>query len=208
MHKALMAALGLSVLLTAPAAGATRDEARKVAPFTKVVARGSYTIDIRERADQLVILTAEPRDLDRVKTWVEDNTLYIEKKRWRQVGRVHLTIDVAHFEGLVVQGLADARVTGVADHDVTFELQGTGEIQASGTCGSVAIEIKGAGNVDTRGLACQRAEVELMGAADAVVHAEEEVVLTILGSGRVDIHGDPGRVLPNRIAGTASVNLR
>ncbi len=208
MHKALLAALGLSVLLTIPAFAASKDEARDVPSFTKVVARGSYSIDIRERNEQLVILTADEDDLDRIKTWVENDTLYIEKKRWRDVGRVRLTIDVIRFEGLMIQGFADARVSGVADHDVRFELHGSGDIRASGTCRALDIDIKGAGRVDSGGLACQRADVDLMGAADATVHAEEEVVLSILGSGKIDIHGDPRRVLPHRVAGAASVNLR
>ena len=207
MHKEVLYAVALSLVLAQPAA-AESERRDDLAPFNKIVARGAYVLEVREGSGQSVVLTAGQRDLDRVRTSVRDETLFIETKSPRKTGCVSITIDMEELRGLLIQGMSDARISGLAGHDVSFELNGAGRMEVSGTCQAASIEIKGAGTIDTSELACDRANVEIMGSADAAINATEEVVVSILGAGRLDIHGDPARVIPDRIRGSASVNLR
>lgn len=203
---AVIVAVGVTMLSTV--AAASSDEVYDVAPFTKLTVGGNYSLQVRVGAEQMVVLTGEPRDLDRMKVEVRNDTLFIGTRRNTDPGRVDVVVGVETLSSLEIAGAVDARISGIDHDDFDFSLAGSVRADAAGTCGNATVQMAGSIRLDAGELACDRVQVEIAGSGRAAVHATEEVTVSIAGSGHLDVYGNPARVIPGNISGSSSFNLK
>jgi len=173
-------------------------QVRDVPTFDRIVIEGAMDVSVNVGKKQRVEVTAESRYIDRVETRVDGKTLYLsqEGRRWRDVD-VEVEISVQDLEAFIVEGAADAEITGIHSDHFKLEIDGAGDVTLGGTCGSADYEINGAGDVDAEELKCKSVEIVINGAGDADVYASEEVRAELNGVGDITVCGDPDRVRPS-----------
>ncbi len=204
----LVVSAGAFVAVGCASAGPIREEARDVAPFTEVILLGNYTVEVRVGGAHEVVLRGAAKDLDVIETDVSDGTLVIKKKRRSEPREVNVVIGVETLRKLVARGSIDGEVSGVGGNDFDLLLAGSVDLEAAGTCGDAVLEMAGSIDLDAEMLVCDRMDIDMAGSTDAAVHVTEEVTMNIAGSGRLDVYGDPARVIPGRLAGSVSVDLK
>jgi len=79
-----------------------------------------------------------------------------------------------------------------------------GDIKLEGKAEELSVDLAGAGDVDTRQLAVQRATVNLRGAGDVKVRAEKTLEANLRGKGDIRYTGNPEEVIQN-ISGLGDV---
>ena len=194
-------------------AASAQEEVREVGAFDTVVVRGDYTLAVnageRDDAAPLVMLSGAAKDVARIVTEVRGDTLFVEKRRGRDPGRVDVVIDVADgLRGLTVAGAVVGEVRGLEGEDLDMLLSGSVKLDAAGTCGSADVDVSGSVSLDARDLVCETVALDIAGAGDVAINAQEELAISIAGSGRVDVYGDPARVIPHRISGAAVIDRK
>ena len=183
-------------------------EARDLDTFTRIVIKGAVDISVVAGAKkQSVQITAESRYLARVETEVDGDTLIISQKRGRHSRDVEIEISMVKLNDFVVDGFADVEISGVESEKFELTINGAGDIDIEGTCGSALFEINGAGDLNASELKCKAVEVKIDGMGDADVFASESIVAFINGVGDVEVYGNPSSVKP-RIRGWGSFELK
>ena len=201
----LAAILGATMFTTTSLAEDSTDS-RDLDEFTFVVIQGAMDVIISAGESQNVEITTDSDYIVRVETHVDDGTLYISQEgRWRNRG-VDIEISVRSLDGISIEGAADIDVTGIDSDRFELGIDGAGDITLEGTCGSIEIEINGAGDVDAEELRCRNANVIINGAGDVDAYASESVEAELNGVGDITICGDPSSVRP-RIHGLGSFEV-
>ena len=184
------------------------DEVREVAAFSHLVVKGDYVLEVREGAGRSVALSGASKDLALIKTEVRGDTLFIEKRRRTDPDRVDVVVDFETLDSLSVLGSVSGRVSGLDSRDLELLMAGSVRLDATGDCGDIVMELEGSTKLDAQELVCERVRLTIAGSGDAEVHATAELSVSIAGSGRVDVYGDPPRVVPARISGSAAVRMK
>ncbi len=184
-------------------------EARDLDTFTRIVIKGALDISVvAGEKNQLVEITTESRYLARVETKVDGDTLIISQKGRR--GRdldVEVEISMVTLNGFVIDGAADAEISGVDSEEFELIVNGAGDIDIEGVCGSAHFEINGAADLDASELKCKAVRIEINGAGDADVFASESIIAFLNGVGDVEVYGNPSIVKP-RIRGFGSFEIK
>lgn len=203
---AALAAIGLSMPVAATAEEIT--EERDVETFTKIVVEGGVDISIRAGEAQSVAITTEASHMERVETIVRDGVLTVDLKgrRWRDAD-VEIEIAMAKFEGLEIDGAADAAISNIDSEEVEIEISGAGDVSMDGACTTATFEVNGAGDIDAESFQCANVDLTINGAGDAEVFASETVKARINGVGDIEVYGNPKSV-DRRIAGLGGFELK
>ncbi|PCI33470.1 MAG: hypothetical protein COB54_03990 [Alphaproteobacteria bacterium] len=172
-------------------------ESRDLSSFEKIIiADTGVGLDVRVGKAFSVTLRGPEKWLSKITTRVEDNALVIGhlKKKKKSVNidsdnRVIITMP--KFTGLEVNGAVDADITGVDSENLTFEINGAGNIEIDGTCVTLNIDLNGAGNFEGEDLKCEDVKVEINGAGNVEVYGSNSADLEINGMGNIDLYGDP-----------------
>ena len=184
-------------------------EARDLDTFTRIVIKGALDISVvAGEKKQSVEVTTESRYLERVETEVDGDTLIISQKgrRWRDLD-VEVEIGMVALNGFVIDGAADAEISGVDSEEFELIVNGAGDIDIEGVCGSAHFEINGAADLDASELKCKAVRIEINGAGDADVFASESIIAFLNGVGDVEVYGNPISVRP-RIRGFGSFEIK
>ncbi|MCG8503923.1 MAG: DUF2807 domain-containing protein [Sphingomonadales bacterium] len=203
---AALAAIGLSMPVFASADEVT--EERDVATFSRIVVEGGLDIAIRAGETQSVAVTTEASHMDRVETIVRDGVLTIDLKgrRWRGAD-VEIEIAMAKFEGLEIDGAADATISNIDSEAVEIEISGAGDVSMDGACTTATFEVNGAGDIDAEAFKCAHVDLTINGAGDAEVFASETVAARINGVGDIEVYGNP-KTVERQIAGLGDFELK
>lgn len=86
-------------------------------------------------------------------------------------------------------------------------INGSGDFRADGQVKQLDIRVRGSGDVDTRDLIAQEAEVVIKGSGDVRVYAEESLDGAVYGSGDISYYGKPEHV-SKRVAGSGDIRKR
>ncbi len=202
-----MALLFGVTIMAGPSFADEDSQVRDVPEFNRIVVEGAMDIVVGVGKSQRVEISADRRYISRVETRVEDDTLYIsqEGRHWRDID-VEVEISVRELNAFIIEGAADAEITGIKSDRFVLEIDGAGDVTLEGTCGDAEYEINGAGDVDAENLKCKTVEVTINGAGDADVYASESVRAELNGVGDITVCGDPDRVRPS-INGLGSFDI-
>ena len=170
--------------------GAVRD----LPVFTSVSLDGSMTLDVTAGEKQRVEISADPELLEYIRTRVRNGELRVWTKRGARRfnrGKIKLTISMAELEGVEINGSGDVVARNIDSDRFDLEINGSGDADLQGKCGSVSYEINGSGDIDAAALKCVDADVEINGSGDADIAATGKLSAEINGSGDIVAHGAP-----------------
>lgn len=194
--------------IAGPIMAKTVTQSRDVPPFSKVIINGSIDAKITVGQEQSVKIRADDREIDRIKTTVKDDTLTIHTKgSFRRSDDLQTTITVPSLSAISINGSADADIYNINSDQFHIGISGSGDVSASGRCGSARYGISGSGDISAESLQCDTVSVGISGSGDADVYASSEISIAISGSGDVTAAGRP-TVKKVAISGSASFVMK
>lgn len=198
----ILLGLVVSMLLTAcaeDANGPIERQTREVGAFTAIEMDGSAELDITVGAGPAVEVEAPAQMLERIRTEVRGETLYIEGKAkdWlfaKRGGGAHVRVSVPTLSSLRLEGGNDVSIRGFSGGESSINAEGAVNIEAEGELDRLTIRMAGAGNGDFSRLVANDTRVTMDGVGSVVVHPKEKLDATMNGVGAIHYTGTPREV--------------
>lgn len=172
--------------------GVKASNVREVGEFTGIEVRCSADVRVHDGKEQSVTVEGDDNLLELITTEVKDNMLIVSSTEpiSTRIG-ITVSVNVQQLESIHVMGSGDVRVEDVDAATLTLSINGSGDIDASGTAEKVDLEIQGSGDADLSNLITSDATVQVSDSGDVIVHATENLSATINGSGDIHYKGKP-----------------
>lgn len=185
--------------------GNMETEERSLGAFTRIDCDLGVDINITVGTPQKVSLTFDDNLLDNVRTRVRGKTLEIDSKGSFST-RKSCTIDITveSLDEVSISGSGEITITNLNSREFTFNLAGSGSLEASGKVDELYLELSGSGDIDTRDLIAQDVEIEISGSGDAVVYAVNSLDGEISGSGNIRYVSQPAH-LSTSVTGSGTI---
>lgn len=185
--------------------GKLESEDRSVDVFTRIESNLGVDIDIKVGSPQKVTITFDDNLLDNIKTRVRGKTLEIDAKgSFSTEEDCKIEITVASLEEVDISGSGEITITNLDAKEFTFNMSGSGSLEASGKVEQLFLELSGSGEIDTRDLIAQEVEVDISGSGNAVVYAVSSLDGDISGSGDIRYVNEPQHV-STRVTGSGTI---
>jgi len=189
-----------------------RKEIRVEAPFTSLKLEGSLNAFIRQHPVPKIEITGDSNLLEHINIDFDDDELTIRQNRnFRLTEPLQVMISIPDMHKVIVEGASEidirdtfrtkeffVKIEGAAfarlvlDCEIfNTDISGAGEIRATGKAGKSSHIINGAGKLEAREMLVQHQEVEINGAGNARVTAQETLDATIHGAGVIEYSGKP-----------------
>ncbi|MCJ9430500.1 head GIN domain-containing protein [Kordiimonas marina] len=188
-------------------------QTRDVAPFHNIRVKGGIELKLSVGKSQSVDVATEDDYQDKVKTYVEGDTLVIdmtdEDKHniHLQDDEVTVTINMESLKGFEVLGAVDGTMDGFKGGDLSVDIRGAANLTIEGSCDKFDLDIKGAGKVDAEDMTCKDVDVAVKGVGSASVHASDSVDADVSGIGKITVYGHPKDVRKDT-GGLGSIRIR
>jgi len=195
-----MAALALSACHDADFdAGPTRTETREVGSFDSIDLKGTARLEVAIGSPASLTLEGRDEALQRLKTEVQDGTLYISSKRrdWISLGtspRITLRITVPQLASLNLEGGNDVLLTGFNGGAAKLRLEGATHLKGVGEVQDLTVFMAGAGHADLKDLVADDAKITVAGVGSVLVHPKNSLDATMNGVGAILYTGNPREV--------------
>ncbi len=183
--------------------------------FSSIAAAGPDDVLVTHGARYAVQVEGDPRAIERLDIYVEDNVLHVERKRrrgegWSEhdkgatirvtlpalrhavlAGSGNMRIDEMGGEKIeaIVSGSGNLSIARIDARVARLALAGSGNLSARGKAGSADVSIAGSGDVLAEQLASETASISIAGSGNASVGASRQARVSILGSGDATVKG-------------------
>ena len=199
--------LATAVLTTACTVGSGNmiTESRDVSGFDEIVLLGSGDVIVEVTGTESLEIEAEDNVMPLLTSDVVNGRLELGVDGSITTTRgITYRINAAELVGVTVSGSGD--VTGTAiDADVfRAAIDGSGNVDLTGTSNNITVRVAGSGNFDGRDIESATGEITIDGSGNARVNVTDELTVTINGSGNVDYEGNPA--LSQTINGSGNVS--
>ncbi len=175
--------------------GIAKTEQRQVPSFDAITVGGSLDVNIECQKKQGVEITGDDNILPYIITKVNGNTLSITSNgSFCPKTPLKANISVDNTEKISASGAHDVSISNVHNKKITFHLDGSGNVRASGTTGEFTIKINGSTELDAKDLKSEEVSISINGAANAVVYASRKLQANISGAGDISYYGNPKEV--------------
>jgi hypothetical protein len=202
--------ISLALLAIAGCGGGDRiTQTRAVAPFDRLEIADSVDVEVVPGDGREVRVYGGEDVLDRVETSSSGGVLRIDIRDRGIVigpdplGDVRVQVAASELNAVRIAGSGDVELGDLAVPELELEIEGAGEVDASGAADRLTATIRGAGDADLGDLAVRTATVVVHGAGDADVNVSERLDVTVRGAADVVYRGDP--VVTQDIEGAGEV---
>jgi len=188
----------LAVLAFAGCGGGERiTQTRSVAPFDRLEIADNVDVEVVAGDGREVEVYGGEDVLDRVETTSQGGLLRIDVRDRGIVigddplGDVRVRVAASALDLVKIGSTADVDLGELALPELVLEIQGTGDVRASGNADKLTATIQGAGDAELSELAVRTATVVVQGAGEANVNVSERLDVTVQGAADVTYRGDP-----------------
>jgi hypothetical protein len=203
-------AIGLAVLAFAGCGGGDRiTQTRSLAPFDRLEIEDDVDVDVVPGDNREVRVYGGEDVLDRVETSSSGGVLRIDLRDRGIVigpdplGDVRVEVAASELSAVRIGSSGDVELGDLAVPELELEIEGAGEVEASGAADRLSATIQGAGDANLSDLAVRTATVVVQGAGEAEVNVSERLDVTVRGAADVVYRGDP--VVTQDIEGAGGV---
>ncbi len=196
----------LALLLTSAAAGAA-EQTRPMPAFHAISAQGPVNVIVEVGKVQSLVLKGDDKFLKRAMTKVVDGKLMITfpKGEKNQVDSdTTIAISMPALRAFHVEGAGSADLRNINGDSVDIGFQGAGRLVASGKVKQLKLNAQGIGDVDTKALLAQDANVNFEGIGAVKVYASQKLDAVVQGMGSLTYFGNP-RYVHKKVEGIGSV---
>jgi hypothetical protein len=172
-------------------------ETRAVAPFDRLEIADSVDVQVVPGDGREVRVYGGEDVLDRVETESSAGVLRIDVRDRGIVigpdplGDVRVQVAASALDAVEIAGSADVELGGLDLPQLELEIEGAGEVAASGTADRLAATIQGAGDAELSDLAVRTATVVVQGAGEAHLNVSERLDVKVQGAADVIYRGHP-----------------
>ena len=183
------------------------EQLRKVTPFKGISVHGPVSLTVEAGKAFSLKVIGDPRFIDRVTSDVVGGELRLHMKdstrnSIESSDRVIVTMpELQTFSG---EGAGVMRLNNVRGDRLDVNYRGAGRLAIDGEVRSLRLRAQGVGEVDTKGLVTQEADVSFEGIGSVSVHAKDKLNAKVQGMGNLTYYGNP-RVVNKSVSGIGSV---
>ena len=194
--------------------GSVVEEGREVAQFDRIALDGMGEIILTQGDDTSLVIEAEDNLMPYIKTTVRGDELTINIQSRRPIiptEPIKFYVTTPDIEGVSVDGLGlisaekiesgsiefSMNGSGAVEIDelnadsLTVDIDGLGTIELAGRVDHQEIDINGSGNYDGKDIESETASIDIDGLGSATITVEDELEISIDGSGQVSYYGNP-----------------
>jgi hypothetical protein len=187
-----------ALMLAAGCGGGDRiTQTREVAAFDRLEVADDIDVEVVRGDGQEVRVYAGEDVLERVETTSSDGLLQIDVRDRGIVigpdplGDVRVQVPASRLDAVKIAGSGDVELGGLDVPELEIEIEGAGEVAASGTADRLTATIQGAGDADLSQLSVRTATVLVQGAGDARLNVSDRLDVRVQGAADVVYSGDP-----------------
>lgn len=173
--------------------GNLQTEFRNVPSFNRVTSDGIFEVTISKSDEQSVAIRADDNIVNKVRTEVQNGSLhiYLEDGNYGNV-HVEATITIPELIEVRNSGAGDMYVFGNTE-TTSFKAMNTGaaNVYLAGTCTNIGLHNEGSGNVFAYDMPANNGFVYNEGSGTIEISCEDNLDVTIIGSGDVHYKGLP-----------------
>lgn len=203
-----MQRLILATILSVASLNAHADEqVRSVTPFKGVSVHGPVSLTVEAGKAYSLRVHGDPKFVSRVTSEVVDGELRLDMKdstrnSIESSDRVVVTMpELQTFKG---EGAGLMRLVNVRGDRLDVNYRGAGRLAIDGAVRHLRLQAQGVGEVDTKALTTQEADVSFEGIGSVAIHARDKLNATVRGMGNLTYYGNP-RVVNKSVSGIGSV---
>jgi len=203
-----MQRLILTAVLSIASMTAHADEqARSVTPFKGISVHGPVSLTVEAGKSYSLRVYGDPRFIERVTSEVVDGELRLDMKDSKRNSiessdRVVVTMPALQtFKG---EGAGVMRLNNIRGERLDVNYRGAGRLAIDGEVRELRLRAQGVGEVDTKSLLAQEADVSFEGIGSVNIYAKEKLNANVRGMGNLTYYGNP-RVVNKSVSGIGSV---
>lgn len=184
------------------------EQVRKVADFKRVAAHGAVHLTVEAGKSYSLKVYGDPAFIERVTSRVVDGELRLDMKdkgsRTKLDSDERIVVTMPALEAFKGEGAGLMRLTQVRGERLDVDYRGAGRLLIDGEVGELRLHAQGVGEVDTRALLAQDANVRFEGIGSVDIFAKGKLNADVRGMGQLTYHGNP-RVVNKSVSGIGSV---
>jgi len=195
--RLLVAALLVAILVAGCGGGTPTTQTRSVGSFDRLDVNGDVNVDVVPGDSGDVEVTAGEKVIDRVVTEASGGVLHVQiRDRGIVIGPdpfddVRVQVSAAALDGIRVEGSSDLKLGRIDRDELSIEVNGSGDVEASGSVDNLIATIEGAGDAHLFDLEAKTATVTVQGAGDAELNVTDKLDVTVQGAGDIRYRGNP-----------------
>ncbi len=184
--------------------GSVKSDVRTPGPFSELEVSGAFVVKVKlKAAAHEVTIEGDDNLLPEIVTRTDGKRLTVTTARGVAPSRPIVVAVAAPDIALVrTRGAVDVTISDVDNARLQVDLDGSGKATATGRTQKLKVFVKGAGKIETAGLATREALVMIEGAGSIELADLLELEAEIHGAGAVRYGGDPKVTKIVRGAGT------
>lgn len=195
-----------ALFLTSTFASAA-EQTRSLPAFNAISSEGAVNMVVEVGKAQSLVLKGNDKFLKRVVTKVVGGKLIISfsKDDQHEVNsNATMTVSMPALKAFHLEGAGSAVLNNINSDRLDIDFQGAGRLVASGKVRQLKMNAQGVGEVDTKALLAQEAEVNFEGIGAVKVYASQKLDAVVQGMGSLNYYGNP-RLVHKRVEGIGSV---
>lgn len=122
-------------------------------------------------------------------------------------GRAVVGVALPEIPVVNIKGSGNIILLDLKQAGIELEIEGSGDITASGQVDSLEVSIAGSGDVDASDLIANRGHLSIAGSGDIRAYVSQAVTARVAGSGDIVVRGNPPQ-RRKQIAGSGSVKFK
>ncbi len=196
----------LTALLCAGSAHAL-EQSRNLAPFSAIASKGPFSITIEVGKKQSVTVSGDENYQSMVGTEVVNGELLLFYKGKHANKGIHgetITITVPALQKYQQEGAGETTLHNLNGDRVDLSYRGAGRLVAQGKVKLLRLKAQGVGEVDTKALLAENADVNFEGIGAVKIYASGTLNAVVRGMGSLNYYGNP-KTLNKSVQGMGEV---
>lgn len=198
----------LALLLTSAVASAA-EQNRPLPAFHAISTQGAVNMVVEAGQAQSFVIRGDDKFIASIETRVVDGKLFItfpknKRNNLEITSDAKILVSMPALRAFHVEGAGSAELNNLAGDSVDIGFQGAGRLVAKGRVKVLKLNAQGVGDVDTKALLAERANVNFEGIGAVKVYASERLDAVVQGMGSLNYYGNP-RVVNKTVEGIGSV---
>ena len=183
------------------------EQTRTVGQFQKIAISGAMNLVVDAGKPFSVSVQGDAKFINRVTTRVVNGELRISTEEGKNINlKKHdrIVVSMPSLTSFDAEGAGLTRLNNVQGDRLDVEYAGAGSLVINGKVRHLHIEAEGVGEVDTKGLIAQEADVSFEGIGSVSIYASEKLTADVEGMGNLTYYGNP-KIVNNSGSGIGSV---